>query len=308
MNRVLDQLKHVAPTNSTVLIEGESGTGKELVARALHQNSDRKSKPFVPLNISALPESILESELFGHEAGAFTGAIGQRIGKFEFANGGTLFLDEVGEMPHETQIKLLRVLEDRKVARIGANEEISVNVRMVAATNANLQKAVKEGRFREDLYYRIAVVTIDLPPLRERRADVPLLIDHFRKEFAEAYGRDVPDVSRAARQALIAHDWPGNIRQLRNTIERMLVLDSDGLLDVDDLPDDIVPANDGDADNTRSFNGADGLVGRPLTEVERFYIEQALALVDGKREDAAALLGIGERTLYRKIKEYELNQ
>ena len=189
-----------------MLIEGESGTGKELVARALHQNSDRKSKPFVPLNISALPESILESELFGHEAGAFTGAVGRRIGKFEFANGGTLFLDEVGEMPTETQIKLLRVLEDRKVARIGANEEIEVNVRVVAATNADLENAVREGRFREDLYYRIAVVTIDLPPLRERRADVPLLIDHFRKEFAESHGRDVPDVSRAARQALIAHD------------------------------------------------------------------------------------------------------
>jgi len=203
MNRVLEQLKHVAPTSSTVLIEGESGTGKELVARALHQNSDRKSKPFVPLNISALPESILESELFGHEAGAFTGAVGRRIGKFEFANGGTLFLDEVGEMPTETQIKLLRVLEDRKVARIGANEEIEVNVRVVAATNADLENAVREGRFREDLYYRIAVVTIDLPPLRERRADVPLLIDHFRKEFAESHGRDVPDVSRAARQALI---------------------------------------------------------------------------------------------------------
>jgi len=308
MNRVLDQLKHVAPTSSTVLIEGESGTGKELVARALHQNSERKSKPFVPLNISALPESILESELFGHEAGAFTGAVGRRIGKFEFANGGTLFLDEVGEMPTETQIKLLRVLEDRKVARIGANEEIEVNVRMVAATNADLENAVREGRFREDLYYRIAVVTIGLPPLRERRADVPLLIDHFRKEFAESYGRDVPDVSRAARQALIAHDWPGNIRQLRNTIERMLVLDADGLLDVDDLPDDIVPTADGDGEPGRSLGGADGLVGRPLVEVERFYIEQALELVDGKREDAAALLGIGERTLYRKIKEYGLNQ
>ncbi|MEC7557364.1 MAG: sigma-54 dependent transcriptional regulator [Planctomycetota bacterium] len=308
MNRVLDQLKHVAPTSSTVLIEGESGTGKELVARALHQNSDRKSKPFVPLNISALPESILESELFGHEAGAFTGAVGRRIGKFEFANGGTLFLDEVGEMPTETQIKLLRVLEDRKVARIGANEENEVNVRMVAATNADLENAVREGRFREDLYYRIAVVTIDLPPLRERRADVPLLIDHFRKELSETHGRDVPDVSRTARQALIAHDWPGNIRQLRNTIERMLVLDSDGLLDVDDLPDDIVPTADGDGESGRSFSGADGLVGRPLADVERFYIDQALELVDGKREDAAALLGIGERTLYRKIKEYGLNQ
>ncbi|MFP6768483.1 MAG: sigma-54 dependent transcriptional regulator [Planctomycetaceae bacterium] len=308
MNRVIEQLKHVAPTGSTVLIQGESGTGKELVARALHQNSDRKTKPFVPLNISALPESILESELFGHEAGAFTGAIGRRVGKFEFANGGTLFLDEVGEMPAETQIKLLRVLEDHKVARIGANEEIEINVRMVAATNADLEAAVREKRFREDLYYRLAVVTIDLPPLRERRPDIPLLVDHFRKEFAESHGRDVPDVSRAARQALIAHGWPGNIRQLRNTVERMLVLDNDGLLDVDDLPDDILPTTETDREAGLSPTGPDGLVGRPLTDVERYYIERALQLVDGKREDAAALLGIGERTLYRKIKEYGLKQ
>lgn len=309
MNRVIEQLKHVAPTGSTVLIQGESGTGKELVARALHQNSDRKTKPFVPLNISALPESILESELFGHEAGAFTGAIGQRVGKFEFANGGTLFLDEVGEMPTETQIKLLRVLEDHKVARIGANEEIDVNVRMVAATNANLEESVREGRFREDLYYRLAVVNIYLPPLRERRVDIPLLIDHFRKELAESHGRDVPNISRNVRQALMAHGWPGNIRQLRNTVERMIVLDSDGLLDVDDLPEDIMPAVEGDEETGRAVIAtADGLVGQPLCDVERYYIQQALELVDGKREDAAGLLGIGERTLYRKIKEYGLKQ
>ncbi len=306
MQRVIEQIKHVAPTNVTVLILGESGTGKELVARAIHLNSERKHKPFVPLNISALPESILESELFGHEAGAFTGAVGRRIGKFEYANGGTLFLDEVGEMPLETQIKLLRVLEDRKITRLGSNEEIPVNVRLVAATNADLEELVKQGKFREDLYYRLKVVTIYLPPLRERRADIPLLIDHFRKQIAEEQGRDVPIVSRAARQALVAYDWPGNIRQLKNTIERMIVLDTDGVLDVDDLPDEIVPAGTGGDGSLPTQAGADALIGRPLTEVEKYYIQRALELTNGKREEAASLLGIGERTLYRKIKEYGL--
>ncbi len=307
MTKVLDRLKAVAPTNSTVLIEGESGTGKELVARALHQNSERKSKPFVPLNISALPDSILESELFGHEAGAFTGAVGKRVGKFEFANGGTLFLDEVGEMPMDTQIKLLRVLEDRRITRLGANEELDVNVRLVAATNADLEKEVQEGRFRSDLYYRLQVVSIFLPPLRERRGDIPLLIDHFRRQLSESYGRDVPGVSRGARQALMSYSWPGNIRQLRNVIERMIVLDSDGVLDIDDVPEEIAPP-DGTVTSAAipSGAGADALVGRPLSEVERYYIQQALELTNGKREEAASLLGIGERTLYRKIKEYDL--
>ena len=310
MNKVIEQLKHVAPTGSTVLIHGESGTGKELVARALHQNSERKSKPFVPLNISALPDSILESELFGHEAGAFTGADRKRVGKFEYANGGTLFLDEVGEMPMETQIKLLRVLEDRKVSRLGANEEIDVNVRLVAATNADLEDIVKDGKFRQDLYYRLKVVSIFLPPLRERRVDIPLLLDHFRTEFAESYGRDVPGVSRAARHSLVSYDWPGNIRELRNTVERMLVLDSDGLLDVDDLPDDIVPLGTESEDGgvPVAFSSADALIGKPLSEVEKYYIQRALELTNGKREEAASLLGIGERTLYRKIKEYNLRQ
>jgi two-component system response regulator HydG len=307
MKKVIDQLKHVSNTNTTVLILGESGTGKELVARALHQNSDRKNKPFVPVNISALPESILESELFGHEAGSFTGAVSKRIGKFEFANGGTLFLDEVGEMPVDTQIKLLRVLESRKITRVGSNDEIDVNVRLVAATNADLKEAVANGKFREDLYFRLNVVRITLPPLRERVADIPLLIDHFRKLLASVHGREVPNVSRAARHALITYDWPGNIRQLRNVVESMLVNDIDGLLDVDDLPEEIRPAPGSipEAELGELTTGADQLIGKKLEEVEKYYIQRALEVTNGNREEAARLLGIGERTLYRKIKEYQ---
>ncbi len=306
MNRVIEQLKALAPTEATVLILGESGTGKELVARALHQNSNRKTKPFVPLNISALPESILESELFGHEQGAFTGAMSKRVGKFEYANGGTLFLDEVGEMPTETQIKLLRVLEDRKITRVGSNDEKSINVRLIAATNADLKESMEKGSFRRDLYYRLSVVSIYLPPLRERRADMPLLIDHFVKEFSKVYGKEVQGVSRSAKHALIHFDWPGNIRQLRNTIEGMMALDLDGLLDVDDLPDDIRPLAVNEADATSYGTGADHLVGKTLEEVEKFYIQRALEITEGRREEAAKMLNIGERTLYRKINEYGL--
>ena len=308
MHRIINILKNVAPTDSTVLIQGENGTGKELVAKALHHNSPRKSKPFVPLNISALPDSILESELFGHEQGAFTGAMGRRIGKFEYANGGTLFLDEVGEMPMDTQIKLLRVLEDRRVTRVGANDEFEVNVRLVAATNANLPKMVEEGRFREDLYYRLKVICIDLPPLRDRPGDIPLLMEHFLRDLSKQTGREVQGFSRTARLALLSYNWPGNIRQLRNTIESMLVIDIDGLLDVDDLPSEIAPPTgvDGPDATSGSASGADSLIGRPMGEVEKYYIQRALELTDGNREEAARLLGIGERTVYRKIKEYGL--
>jgi two-component system response regulator HydG len=308
MHRVIEKLRSVAATDSTVLILGESGTGKELAARALHQNSERKNKPFVPLNISALPESILESELFGHEAGAFTGAATKRIGKFEYANGGTLFLDEVGEMPMPTQIKLLRVLEDRKITRLGANDEIDVNVRLVAATNAALQEMVKKGTFRKDLYYRLSVVTIELPVLADRRSDIPLLIEHFLTVLAARYKRPVPIVTRQAQQALIAHSWPGNVRELRNAVEGMLVLDKDGRLDLDDLPDDIAPLGQtADSDSAGvTHRGADALIGRPFTDVEKYYIERALELTEGKREEAAKMLEIGERTLYRKIKEFDI--
>lgn len=307
MHRVMEKLRSVAPTDSTVLILGESGTGKELAARAIHQNSDRKNKPFVPLNISALPESLLEGELFGHEPGAFTGAVGRRIGKFEHANGGTLFLDEVGEMPMPTQIKLLRVLEDRKLSRIGMNEEMDINVRVVAATNADMQECVKKGTFRKDLYFRLAVVTIELPPLRERRSDIPLLVDSFLKQLATKTHRPVPIVTRQAQQALIAYDWPGNVRELRNTMEGMMILDRDGKLDIDDLPSDIAPLGaSADGVDGLAAQGADALVGRPLTEVEKYYIQRALEITGGKREEAAHLLGIGERTMYRKIKEYDI--
>ncbi len=307
MRKIIETLKLVAPTDSTVLITGENGTGKELVARALHQNSPRKSKPFVPVNISAIPESILENELFGHEQGAFTGAVAKRIGKFEYANGGTLFLDEIGEMPMDTQIKLLRVLEERKITRLGANEEIAVNVRLVAATNAEIKKLVESKKFRIDLFHRLNVITIDVTPLRERPGDVPLLMDHFLKQFCQRDDREVEGFSRAARQAMMAYHWPGNIRELRNTVERMLVLDIDGLLDVDDLPEDIADLAENREDGyAASAGGADALIGRPLADVERYYIQRALELTGGKREEAATILGMGERTLYRKIKEYGL--
>lgn len=308
MLKIITQLQQLAPTDSSVLILGENGTGKELVAKAIHQNSRRKNKPFVPLNISALSEGILESELFGHEKGSFTGAERRRIGQFEYANGGTLFLDEVGEMPMSTQIKLLRVLEDGQINRVGANEPIKVNVRLVAATNANLAQMVEDKKFRKDLYYRLDVVKINLPPLRERRGDIPLLIEHFIKEMTARHGREVEHVSKSARQALMAYDWPGNIRQLRNVIERMVVVDMDGLLDVDDLPEEIAPPPRAGDEPILGFDGHDALVGKSLSDIERFYIEKTLQLTEGKREEAARILGIGERTLYRKIKEFGLNQ
>lgn len=310
MHKVVTQLKAIAPADITVLILGENGTGKELMARAIHQNSPRKGKPFVPLNISAVPESILESELFGHEKGAFTSADNKRIGKFEYANGGTLFLDEVGEMPMETQIKLLRVLEDRKVTRLGANDEIEVNVRLVAATNADMDKMVAEGKFRKDLFYRLNSMQVILPPLRDRKEDIPLLMEHFKKELCERTGKEVQGFSRAARQALMSYHWDGNIRQLRNTIERMVVLDMDGLLDVDGLPDDIAAlvTEDSGEGADQFLSGSDSLIGRPLADVEKYYVQRALEITNGKREEAAAMLGIGERTLYRKIKEWGLGK
>ena len=308
MRQVIEVLKNVAPTDSTVLITGESGTGKELVARALHQNSPRKNKPFVSLNVAALPKDILESELFGHEAGAFTGATGKRIGKFEYANGGTLFLDEVGEMPADIQVKLLRVLEDRTVTRLGSNSEQPINVRLVAATNADLKAMVAEKSFREDLYYRLNVISIHLPPLRDRRGDIPLLLDYFLRELSERYSKQAVGFTRRARTALMSYEWPGNIRQLRNVVERMVVLDTDGLLDAGDLPEEIAGLARDEGDDTTAARGAGGgsdhLIGRPMAEVERFYAERALEVTGGKREDAAKLLGIGERTLYRKLKEW----
>jgi two-component system, NtrC family, response regulator HydG len=304
MHGVIDRLKRIAPTDASVLIQGATGTGKELVAQAIHQNSPRKNKPFVALNCAALSENILESELFGHVRGAFTDASSDRIGKFEFAHGGTLFLDEVGDMPTATQIKLLRVLESNEITRVGSNEPIAVNVRILSATNCNLEDSIAAGTFRSDLYHRLKVVTIDLPCLTDRSGDIPLLIEHFMKQFARRHHKNVASMSAAARRRLMAFDWPGNVRQLRNVVESMVVVDFDGVLDVDDLPDELSAP----ADASEKVPGANlaALVGKPLSEVERLFIAETLRQTGGNREAAAEMLGIGQRTLYRKIKEYEL--
>lgn len=304
MHRVIERLKQVAPTSATVLITGESGTGKELVAKALHiNNPDRRNKPFVPLNCAALSETILESELFGHVKGAFTGADRERKGYFEQATGGTLFLDEVGDIPLGTQVKLLRVLESGEIVRVGSNERIRVNARLISATNRDLATAVAEGKFRQDLYHRLKVISIKMPPLRTRREDIPLLMEHFLRDASDTHGKKVPVVSAAARKALMSYSWPGNVRELKNNIESMVVMDIDGTLDVDDLTEDLQGVSGLDAD---AQSGKDSLVGRALDEVERYYIAEALKLAEGNREDAAKMLDIGERTLYRKIKEYGL--
>jgi two-component system response regulator HydG len=304
MHDVIDRLKRIAPTDATVLIQGATGTGKELVAQAIHQNSPRKNKAFVALNCAALSENILESELFGHIRGAFTDASTDRVGKFEYADGGTLFLDEVGDMPIATQIKLLRVLESGEITRVGSNTPIQVNVRILSATNRNLEDSIAAGTFRSDLYHRLKVVTINLPRLAERGQDIPLLIDYFMKQFAKRHHKKVDSVSAAARRRLMAYDWPGNVRQLRNVVESMVVVDFDGVLDLDDLPAELaVPsevADDGQAATLAS------LVGKPLSELERLLIVETLEQTGGNREAAAEMLGIGQRTLYRKIKEYNL--
>jgi two-component system response regulator HydG len=308
MQGLIERLKRIAPTDATVLIQGETGTGKELVAQAIHQNSPRKTKPFVALNCAALSENILESELFGHVRGAFTDASNDRIGKFEYAHGGTLFLDEVGDMPMATQIKLLRVLESGEITRVGSNTPVSVNVRILSATNRNLEDAIASGVFRSDLYHRLKVVTIGIPPLRDRAGDIPLLIEHFVRQFARRHSKTIKGMSLPARVKLGSYAWPGNVRQLRNVIESMVVVDCDEILDVDDLPLELEPDSpatpiaQGDAPV-----GIAALVGRPLEEVEKIFIAETLKLTGGNREQAADLLGIGERTLYRKIKEYHLS-
>jgi two-component system response regulator HydG len=304
MHQVIERLKRIAPTNASVLIQGETGTGKELVAQAIHQNSPRKNKPFVALNCAALSENILESELFGHVKGAFTDASTDRVGKFEYAHGGTMFLDEVGDMPTATQIKLLRVLENGEITRVGSNQPIKVNVRILSATNQNLGETIASGGFRSDLYHRLKVVTIRLPRLVERSQDIPILIDYFMKQFTSEHGKQVRGMSPPARRKILAYDWPGNVRQLRNVVESMVVVDCDGLLDADDLPEELAEPLEGPGETSTASLAA--LVGKPLGELERLFIDETLRVTGGNREEAAQMLGIGERTLYRKIKEYEL--
>ena len=306
MQTVLDQLRRIAPTDATVLITGESGTGKELIAQAIHQNSPRKGKRLVPINCAAVAENLVESELFGHVKGAFTDAHSDRMGAFEYAHGGSLFLDEVGDMPLATQIKLLRVLEERTITRVGDNTPVAVNVRLVSATNRSLEEAIQAGRFREDLYYRLKVVTVEIPSLRDRRDDIVPLVDHFRKIFVSHHGKTVKSISAEAMQRLFAFDWPGNVRQLRNAVESMVVLDTDGILDIDDLPPDMATVDLSAAAATSAGSGPTELIGQPLSEIEKWAYRETLKLTAGNREEAARILGIGARTVYRKLKEYDL--
>src|SRR5262249_12022340 len=379
MRAVMVQVEQMAPVSSTVLIEGGSGTGKELVARAIKMLSPRRNKPFIAENVGALPESLLESELFGHEKGAFTGAAERRLGRFELADGGTLFLDEIGEVPPHTQVKLLRVLEEREFMRVGGVSPIQVNVRVIAATNQSLRELVDEGRFRADLFYRLNVLRIYLPPLRERREDIPYLVRRFVEEYSAQHDRPFHGISAEAMQLLVDYPWPGNVRELRNLIESMVVLSPGHEIEPGDLPRQIreegaarllpvhvgpiIRGQEGAAgrefefivrsllelklqveelrrrmdDHTQSPVHRDGWIGdvspamatpgvaaieprdqapppnvvtinpgTKMADIERSVIEAALKETRGNRRRAAEMLGIGERTLYRKIKEYRM--
>ena len=300
MRDLIATLKQVAPSPIPVLITGESGTGKELVAQAIHNHSRRANRQFVPINCAGLSESILEDELFGHVRGAFTGAEKDRQGRFEFASGGTMFLDEIGDMPKPMQAKLLRVLESGEVVRLGSNESRHVDVRLVSATNADLQALIKTGDFREDLFFRIKGVELHLPPLRARREDIPLLTRHFVATFAKKMDRPTPDVAEDTMAALSAYDWPGNVRQLANVVQNTVVL-----CDGETLLPRHLPAELREAAGMPAEGSLDGMP-LNLDQLEKHAIRNALSVSGGNREQAAKMLGIGERTLYRKLKDYNL--
>lgn len=294
MRALLENIRLIADTSATVLIEGESGTGKELVARAIHKNSRRAHQPFIPIHCAALSETLIESELFGHEKGAFTGATVRKPGLLELADGGTVFLDEISEVPMSTQVKLLRVLETKEFMRVGGLEPRKVDIRILAATNRNLAEEVEEGRFRADLYYRLNVVKIVLPPLRSRRSDIPVLIDHFLKLFATEHRRGDLRIEPAALDRLVEYHWPGNVRQLRNTVEMLVLFARGDTITVQDLPKELLQAPPARLEYE---------IGVPLDELERRAIVQTLQLTEGNRTRAAELLGISRRTLIRRIKE-----
>ncbi|MGI9473978.1 MAG: sigma-54-dependent transcriptional regulator [Rubripirellula sp.] len=306
MQAVIDRLRRIAATDATVLITGENGTGKEIIAQAIHQNSPRRNKRMVAINTGAIAENLVESELFGHVKGSFTGAVSDREGAFQYANGGTLFLDEVGDMPAATQIKLLRVLEENQITRVGDNKAIKVNVRLISATNRPLTDMIDAGTFRKDLYHRLKVVTIELPALRDRLEDVVPLMDHFRKVFLRRHDKPAAHFTPAVTKRFFSYDWPGNVRELRNFVETMVVLDTDGKLDLDDLPPELVDESSEEAvEPAMLIEGDSNLIGQPLSLIERWAIEETLKLTNDNREEAAKILGIGARTLYRRLDQYK---
>lgn len=296
MQRLFNRMLQAAKSRSTVLIQGETGTGKELVAKAVHEHSLRSEGPLVRLNCAALAESVLESELFGHEKGAFTGALTLRRGRFEQADGGTLFLDELSEMPLSVQVKLLRFLQERELERVGGNETVSVNVRVVAATNRDLRTLVDDGKFREDLYFRLKVVVLEVPPLRARPSDIPLLADHFLRLYAEENGKQVHGFTPRAREALVGYPWPGNVRELQHAIEQAVVLCENDLISTEDLP---IELPDREAEPLRLL-----VPGVTLAEVERYTIMKTLEAVGGSPTRAAAILGISKRTIHYRLEEW----
>jgi two-component system response regulator HydG len=302
--RTMDMVMQAAPSEATVLLCGDSGTGKELLARSIHESSPRAGKAFVPVNCAAIPETILEAELFGYEKGAFTGATARREGRFEAADGGTLFLDEIGEIPPQVQVKLLRVLQEGEIERLGAGgKPTRIDIRLVAATNKDLHRAVREGRFREDLYYRLNVISVPIPPLRDRRDDIPLLIEHFIQVYREKNGKAITGCSRRALELLCDYAWPGNVRELENAIERAVVLTRSSSLGEEDLPREVREAAWGGAGG--AGGGAARVltfpIGTPLEELERQAIHETLRHTKGDKRLAAQLLGIATRTIYRKL-------
>lgn len=298
IEKVREMIKKVASSKISVLITGETGTGKEVVANEIHRESNRRDKPFVPVVCSSLSETLLESELFGHEKGAFTDAISAHKGKFELADGGTIFLDEIGEINPSVQVKLLRVLQERKFERVGGEVPIEVDVRVIAATNKNLEEEVKAGRFREDLFFRLNGIQIEVPPLRERKDDISLFIDDFIERYAKENGKENVKIDEKARKAMIRYIWPGNIRELQHAVESAVVLCSNNEITLKDLPDKI-----------SHFNSASDIVipvGSSMEECEKIIIEDTLAFCDGNKTKAADILKIGRKTLHRKIDEYEI--
>ena len=298
MQNVIKLAEQVAPSQASILIQGESGTGKEAIASLIHKIGPRVNQPFIKVSCAALPETLLESELFGYEKGAFTGAVGQKEGRFELANEGTLFLDEIGEITPALQVKLLRVLQEGEFERVGGTKVLKCNVRIISATNINLTTAIKQKRFREDLYYRLNVITIDIPPLRERKEDIPLLVSHFLKIYQEKNNKAIDGISEDVLDILTDYAWPGNVRELKNVIERAVVLTQGRVISQDDLPENIFKNRSEDRKLTIPF-------GMPLREIEKKIIIETLKRTKGDKEITANLLGITPRTIYRKMNSLE---
>jgi DNA-binding NtrC family response regulator len=308
IKNIYDLIEKVADTDGTVLISGASGTGKELIARAIHYNSSRCDRPLVVINCGAIPEELLESELFGHEKGAFTGAYKSRIGRFEMANGGTIFLDEIGEMSPALQVKLLRVLQEKKFERVGGTKTIHVDVRIIAATNKNLTTAINKGKFREDLYYRLNVIPMKVPPLKQRKSDIPLLIDHFLKKFQKGAKKKITDFSPEAMDAMLKYDWPGNVREVENVIKRLTILCDDEVVTVDDLPEHIPHKGRAVRVVEEDFLEKGVTLHDAVEDYEKRLILGALERSDWVKTKAAKLLNINRTTLVEKIKKQNLTE